>query len=69
MILFDFGRLREMRKRNLMSQQEAAERMHCTASCISRWELGKTPITADDLAALIEVYNDENWQDYFVTTF
>ncbi len=69
MLRFDFHRLKELRKQNRMSQQDTAERMHCKASNISRWELGKTPISAEKLACLADIYGDNRIQDFFVNIF
>ena len=68
MIVFDANRLRELRKKNRLKQEDVARMLGCAPSMISRWELGSTPITADKLARLIAIYHDENVADFFIQT-
>ena len=68
MVIFDANRLRELRKKNRLKQEDVARMLGCSTSMISRWELGSTPITADKLARLIEIYHDENIADFFIQT-
>ena len=66
MYRFNFGRLRQLRKKKKMYQRDVATKMGCTASSISKVELGETAITAEDLARLASIYEDDRMSDFFV---
>lgn len=66
MYRFDFGRLRQLRKKKKMYQRDVAKKIGCTASSISKAELGETAITAEDLARLASIYEDDRISDFFV---
>ena len=66
MWVFDFDRLRQLRKQRKMHQKDGGAQLGCTASSISKIELGETAVTAEDLARLANIYGDKNLADFFV---
>ena len=66
MWVFDFDRLRQLRKQRKMHQKDVGEQLGCTAASISKIELGETAVTAEDLARLANIYGDKNLADFFV---
>lgn len=64
--VFDFGRLRELRRAKKMRQVDVAERMGCSPSHLSKIELGEMTATVDDLARLASIYEETNIADFFV---
>ncbi len=66
MIFFDYGLLRKYRKAHGWRQADLAKRLHCAAATVSRWELGSTPITAEELAHIIDLCQVEDPGDFFV---
>lgn len=68
MYVFDYGRLRRLRKRAKMSQKEVADYLHCSPPVISKVELGEVAVTAERLAELATVYGDDEPQKFFVRT-
>lgn len=66
MWVFDFDRLRQLRKQKKMHQKDVGAQLGCTASSISKIELGETAVTAEDLARLANIYDDKNLADFFV---
>ncbi len=68
MIFFDYGLLRKYRKAHGWRQADLAKRLHCSAATVSRWELGNTPITAEELARIIELCQVKDVGDFFVVS-
>ena len=68
MIRFDHELLRDIRKRNGLKQADVAEKLHCSGATISRFELGDTKITAEDLASLLSIYHEDSADQFFVRT-
>ena len=50
MLVFDYGKLREVRRALHLKQSDTAAVMKCTAATISNIENGKVKIPAADLA-------------------
>lgn len=66
MIRFNYGYLKEMRRKRRWTQKELARRIGVASSCISRWETGETPISAEMLAMIIWVLKESNIENFFV---
>lgn len=66
MKIFNFGRLRTLRKQKHMTQEEAGTLLGCCGATISNWELGITCISVNDLLKISEIYRDDNFFDFFV---
>lgn len=66
MKIFNFGRLRFLRKQHHMTQEQVATLLGCRGATISNWELGLTCISVNDLLKISEIYNDDNFSDFFV---
>ncbi len=66
MIFLDYGVLKSYRKKMKWKQSDVAKKMNCTAATISRWELGITPITAEDLARMADIYEIKDMREFFV---
>lgn len=50
------GRLRELRARRGITQDQVAKRLGCHESAVSRWESGGRFPTSDDLVALADLF-------------
>lgn len=50
------GRLRELRARKGMTQDQVAKRLQCHESAVSRWESGSRFPTGEDLVALADLF-------------
>ena len=66
MKIFNFGRLRTLRKQNHMTQAQVGTLLGCSGATVSNWELGLTCISVNDLLKLSELYHDDNFSDFFV---
>lgn len=66
MLEFDFGSLRQLRKRKHMKQAEVGRYMHCTGASISKIELGLCRLSVDDLARLANLYEIDDLNVFFV---
>lgn len=62
---FNRGGLRLARKNKRMSLTEAAAKLGISASTLSRWEDGETPITVENLFYILGVYG-ASLSDVFV---
>lgn len=65
MFVFNFGRLRMLRRKNKLTQDALGRMLGCTGSVVGRWENGETPITAEDLARISYILGEPNFQSYF----
>lgn len=59
MIEFDYGKLREWRRKNGLSQQAVANIIFRSPVTISKWENGETSIPAEDFIKLVDLYGVE----------
>ena len=50
------NRIRELRARNKLTQDELAARMGLSAPSIAKWELGKSNPTAENLKRLADIF-------------
>ena len=66
MRIFNFGRLRSLRNKKHMTQSQVGTLLGCQGATISNWELGLTCISVNDLLKISEIYNDNNFSDFFV---
>ena len=66
MKIFNFGRLRTLRKQNHMTQSQVGALLGCSGTTVSNWERGLTCISVNDLLKLSEIYHDDNFSDFFV---
>lgn len=66
MIEFNFGKLRELRKQRHWKQDDVGERMCCSGSNVSKWELGMNQVTASDLARLADIFGVKNMNIFFI---
>ena len=53
---YDCGQLRLARRARRMKQQDAADILHVSASCIANMENGRVRTSAEDLAILADAY-------------
>ena len=66
MLMFDFDRLRRLRKQRYMTQQEAGALLGYSAATIGRYERGDVEIPVAELVRIANVYGDKNVQNFFV---
>ena len=66
MKIFNFGRLRTLRKQNHMTQAQVGTLLGCSGATVSNWELGLTRISVNDLLKLSDIYHDDNFSEFFV---
>ena len=50
------NRIRELRERHKMTQDELAGRMGLTGPSVAKWELGRAKPTADNLERLADIF-------------
>ena len=66
MLMFDFDRLRRLRKQRYLTQQEAGALLGYSAATIGRYERGDVEIPVAELVRIANVYGDKNIQNFFV---
>ena len=67
LVQFDYGKLRTWRKGNKLTQNEVGARLGVDGTKISRWELGVTPISAEDFSKLASMYNANIYEAFYLT--
>lgn len=66
MILFDFDRLRRLRKYKNISQNDAGKLLGYAGATVGRYERGDVDISVKELIRVANVYGDNNFQNFFV---
>ena len=66
MFIFDFGRLRTLRRKRKLTQRELGNLIGYSGPNIGRWENGEVAITADALARISTALGETNFQEFFV---
>lgn len=66
MILFDFDRLRRLRKRQGLTQNGAGKLLGYAGATIGRYERGDIPISVIELIRISKVYGDKHFHNFFV---
>ena len=66
MILFDFDRLRRLRKRQGLTQNGAGKLLGYAGATVGRYERGDIQITVTELIRVANIYGDKNFKNFFV---
>lgn len=66
MILFDFDRLRRLRKQKHLTQNDAGNLFGYAGDTVGRYERGDIPISVTELIRFSEVYGDKHFHNFFV---
>lgn len=66
MILFDFDRLRRLRKQKRLTQNGAGKLLGYSEATIGRYERGDIQITVTELIRVANIYGDTHFNNFFV---